>query len=130
MKKYLISYFIISYIMNTIFVFVFSVMFGKTSSIDFARFLPSSIFYVLPYTLIFFVLVGIGTCYLVKLIYERKKYLFFVPLLLLTGLDTVVFVQFFNNSELSIILIRTGFLISSYLALYLVVSNAKSTIEQ
>ena len=130
MKKYLISYLIISYIMNTIFVFVFSTMFGKTSSIDFARFLPSSIFYVLPYTLMVFVLVGIGACYLIKLIHEEKKYLLFIPLLFLTGLDAVIFVQFFNNSELSIILIRIAFLISSYLALYLVVNKAKSTVEQ
>lgn len=130
MKKYLIYYFVISYIMNTVFVFVFSSMFGKASSIDFARFLPSSIFYVLPYTLIVFVLVGLGACYLIKLIYEEKKYLLFAPLLFLTGLDTVIFVKFFNNSEGSIILIRIAFLFSSYLALYLVVNKAKSTVEQ
>lgn len=129
MKKYIISYLIISYIMNTLFVFVFSVMFGDTSSIDFARFLPTSVFYVLPYTLITFVLVGIGVCYLIKLVYEKRKYLLFIPLLFLTGLDALIFVQFFNNNELSIILIRVAFLISSYLALYLVI-NAKSTVEQ
>lgn len=96
---------------------------------DFTRFLPASIFYVLPYTLIIFILVGIGVCYFIKLIYEIRQYLMVIPLILLTGLDVLIFVQFFNNSELSIILVRVGILISSYLALYLII-NAKSTLKQ
>ncbi|GAA4824071.1 hypothetical protein GCM10023331_05710 [Algivirga pacifica] len=121
MKKYLILYLIISFFMNTLFLFVFSILFGNLYSIDLSRFLSASIFHVLPFTLITFVVVGIGVCYFTNLIIKKKKFLLFIPLVVLTGVDAFIFVQFFNTSDLPKVLMRMVFLISSYLVLYLMI---------
>jgi len=117
MKVYLIAYLIIVYIVNTVFVFIFSSLLGKTIEQTFFQFIASSVYYVLPYTLINFVLTGIASCYLIKMIFERRKFILLLLLLLLLLFDTLLFIQFFNNSDFSIVTLRIGFIIVSYLML-------------
>lgn len=122
MRIYIVSYLIITYVTNAIFVFVFSSLLGKVESQNFFQFLASSVYYVFPYTAINFLLTGIASCYLIKIILERKKIIALLPLVLIVLLDILIFIQFFNSSELSIIFLRIGFVLLSYLALYLSVN--------
>jgi hypothetical protein len=116
-----IGHFIVMYVVNTIFVFTFTFLFGEFAEVGIPKLIASSIFYVLPYTLINFVITGFATCYLIRIIVENKKNIAALLLLLITGIDVWLFVQFFNNGELLIVLIRAGFVWVSFIATYLLV---------
>lgn len=122
MKKNLGYYFGIMYSINTLFVFVFSLLNGQLENINFIKFLPSSIFYVLPYTVIDFLLVGVAVSYLLK---NMRIPFVIIPLIFLTILDVVVFIQFFNNSKMSMILIRVLLLLTSYLMYFWITKPTK-----
>jgi len=110
------------YSINTLFVFVFSLLNGQLENINFIKFLPSSIFYVLPYTVIDFLLVGVAVSYLLK---NMRIPFVIIPLIFLTILDVVVFIQFFNNSKMSMILIRVLLLLTSYLMYFWITKPTK-----
>ena len=122
MRVYIISYLIIAYVVNTVFVYTFSSLLGQMYSQDFFEFLASSIYYVFPYTLINFVLTGIVTCYLMRLVLEKRRLVAAGALLMVLLLDLLIFVQFFNNSELLIMLVRVGFVVASYWILYFTIN--------
>jgi hypothetical protein len=125
MKRYLVSYFVIAYLINTVFVYTFTALLGEADSVNFFRFLSSSVPYVLPFTVINFVVTGIASCYFIKIILEKRKLVAVLALLVVLLIDLLIFVQSFNNNDQLIIAIRVAFVLASYLALFLVINFSR-----
>lgn len=118
MRVYSIFYLIITYFVNSLFLFIYTSIGGKVESENILQFLSSSFAYVIPYTLINFILTGIASIYFLKLVSEKKKYLLLLPLLLALPLDILFFTLFFNNTDTLIICIRAMLILLSYCLLY------------
>lgn len=116
MRIYLIRFFLISIITNTLFQFAFTSM-GGEMNVNLLVFLGTSFSYMFPYTIVNFILTGIISCFFIKKIIENKLVAIF-PLFFLIFLDISIFKQFYNTFDLSMILIRIGFVLMSYLLLY------------
>jgi len=115
---YIMIYFIVTYITNSVFVFLFTSLLGKVESENIFQFVASSFPYVLPFTIINLVIVGIASCYLIKAVLEKGRLIALLPLILTASLDVLIAIDFFNNRDLSIILIRIALVSTSYVTLF------------
>lgn len=101
------------YLTNAVFVYLFTYFNGHLQS-NFLKFVFESIFYVLPYTLVNYIFVGLGSLYYLNREGSKFKYPTWLALIFLAFIDIVIFSRFFNNSDFLNILLRIVMTVLSY----------------
>jgi|GEM_PF-5743976 len=124
MQKYFDRKYVFSalsfYLFNAVSVYLFSLRYGQANSYNFFGFLISSVFYVLPYTLISFVLIGVVTIFLMRLLFYDKIFLVLIPLIFITIIDGFLFKVFFTFTDSVMVLIRITLLWCFFVSLPLI----------